>query len=374
MKTADLPRLTLTGGPRARGLAHGEALGTRIAELLERWGDMLEASFGLQRARYVERFVAETRYEATTRRVAPSVLTEVAAIAEAAGVDYASLFAFQHVNEEFDLAPRFAGADKEGEACSTIAVGPTGDRPALIGQNLDLSEYLDGFQILFRYDCDQSAGEILALSVPGMIALNGLNSFGFAICDNALVQLRPDPDGVPIYALYRLLLESRSLSDARRLIGMTPHAAGLNWVIGDPDGVAMIERSGRAAVDYRPGAVNAIAYHTNHPLASTDWSEQEFQEKRPQPPRSSYLRLAALHQRLAPCADQNLTIEAIKAALSSRDDPGYPISRGGGANQEDLAIGFTLASSIFELGRANPRWHLAAGPGHRTDYDVFDFA
>jgi hypothetical protein len=84
--------------------------------------------------------------------------------------------------------------------------------------------------------------------------------------------------------------------------------------------------------------------------------------------------LAALHQRLGACAGEALTVDGIKAALGSRDDPDYPVSRGGGHNDDDQAIGFTLASSVFELDRTHPRWHLAAGPGHCTEYDVFDFA
>jgi hypothetical protein len=243
-----------------------------------------------------------------------------------------------------------------------------------VAQNLDLAQYLDGLQVLLRGPCDQSDGEILALSVPGMISLNGMNSHGFAICDNTLTQLRTDPDGLPIYVLYRLLLESRSLAEARRMVERTPHAVGLNWVMGDPDGVAMIERSAGEAVHYGPGPSDALAYHTNHPLICADWGNTFAADgpQRPRPARSSYLRMAALHQRLH-AMDEAPGIEDLKAVLASRDDPDYPVSRGGGANQEDQQIGFTLACNIFELRRGDPRWHLAAGPPHRTAFRTFGF-
>lgn len=374
MDTAALKVLRLRGEPRERGRQHGEALRAPIAELLERWGDTLERGYGVDRRQYVELFLSRTAYEAATARLAPRVLDEVKGIAEGAGVSYRDLFAFQHVNEEFEFAPLFAREAPAGEACSTIAVAPLGDRPGLIAQNLDLAQFLDGFQIMLRGPCDLSDGEILALSVPGMISLNGMNSHGFAVCDNTLVQLRTDPNGLPIYVLYRLLLESRSLDEAVALVEQTPHAVGLNWVMGDPDGVTMIERSAGQAVRYGPVDPDRPAYHTNHPLTCADWGAafQPGSPERPRPSRSTYLRLAALHQRLhAPGAD--LTIDGLKAVLASQDDPDYPVSRGGGANQEDQQIGFTLACNIFELRHGDPRWHLAAGPPHSHAFRVFRF-
>lgn len=374
MDTAALNVLRLEGGPRHRGRQHGETLRPRIAELLERWGDTLERGYGVDRRRYVELFLSRTAYEATTARLAPGVLEEVMGIAEGAQVSYRDLLAFQHVNEEFEFAPLFAREAPAGEACSTIAVAPLGDRPSLIAQNLDLAQYLDGFQILLRGPCDHSDGEILVLSVPGMISLMGMNSHGFAVCDNTLVQLRTDPGGLPIYALYRLLLESRSLEEALILVDGTPHAVGLNWVMGDPGGVVMVERSAGEAVRYGPHDPGRPAYHTNHPLRCTDWGAafQPGAPERPRPARSSYLRLAALHQRLhAPGAD--LSIDGLRAILASRDDPDYPVSRGGGANQEDQQIGFTLACNLFELRRGDPRWHLAAGPPHSHAFRTFSF-
>jgi len=374
MDTAALNVLRLHGGPRDRGRQHGETLRPRIAELLERWGDTLEGGYGVDRRRYVDLFLSRTAYEATTARLAPEVLEEVTGIAEGAGVSYRDLLTFQHVNEEFEFAPLFAREAPAGEACSTIAVAPLGGRPSLIAQNLDLAQFLDGFQILLRGPCDRSDGEILVLSVPGMVSLMGMNSHAFAVCDNTLVQLRTDPGGLPIYALYRLLLESRSLDEALTLVETTPHAVGLNWVMGDPDGVVMVERSAGEAVRYGPFDPQRPAYHTNHPLTCADWGPafRPGAPDRPRPSRSTYLRLAALHQRLhAPGAD--VSLDGLKAVLSSQDDPDYPVSRGGGANQEDQQIGFTLACNLFELRRGEPRWSLAAGPPHSHAFRTFSF-
>lgn len=374
METAKLETLRLDGLPRTRGRAHGETLRSAIAELLETWGDNLEQIHRVDRRRYVELLFARSGYIAALAKHAPSVLDEVLGIAEGAGADFPTLLAFQHVNEEFDAAPAFAKEAGWGEACTTIAVDPTADRPALLAQNLDLAEYLDGFQIMLRTPCDRSDGEIMTLSVPGMISLNGMNSFGFAVCDNTLGQLRTNADGVPIFAIYRLLLESRTLGEAQSLVQRIPHAVGLNWVMGDPRGVCMIERSAYEAVLHTPLSP-APAFHTNHPLTCNDWRE-EFRgdpSSRPRPARSTYLRLAAVHQRLQGRAAADLGIGELKNILSSQDDADYPVSRGGGANQDDQHIGFTLACNIFELAPDAPRWHIASGPPHRTAFKTLSF-
>jgi hypothetical protein len=70
--------------------------------------------------------------------------------------------------------------------------------------------------------------------------------------------------------------------------------------------------------------------------------------------------------------EDDLSIEAIKAILASRDDPDYPVSRGGGRNDEDQQIGFTLACCIFELSAERPRLHIASGPAHNHQFRTFD--
>ncbi|HEX4195875.1 MAG TPA: C45 family peptidase [Caulobacteraceae bacterium] len=371
MDTSKLSVVSLEGGPRQRGLQHGEVLRSEIAALLDRWAEALDRVYGLSRELYVRRFFAETGFEAALRRHTPAVLDEITAIAEAAAVPYETLLAFQHVNEEFWLAlPRETPA--VAEACSTIALGPGPARPTLVGQNLDLDQYLDGFQVMLRYRCDESDGQIMALSVPGMISLNGMNSFGFAVCDNALTQLSADVAGVPIFAIYRSLLESKSLDEAVERLGRYPHASGLNWVMGDPAGVAMLECSTRQIARYGPSDPALPIYHTNHPLKSRDLAlaHRESAGQR-RPTRSTYLRFAALHERIGGLEDE-LSVEAIKAILASRDDPDYPVSRGGGRNEEDQQIGFTLACCIFELSAEHPRLHIAAGPPHDHDFRIFD--
>ena len=365
MKTEALVVLALEGGPAARGHQHGEMLAPRIHELLDRWDEGLQRVYRINRARYVERFYAETKFEQALQTYAPTLLEEIAAIARSANADYRTLLAWQHINEEFWLALP-PPAVPQGEACSTLALGPTGLQPALIGQNLDLDHYLDGYQILLRYHCDNSDGRILAPSVPGMISLNGMNSHGFAVCDNALTKLRADVAGVPIFAIYRLLLESRSLAEAVTTIERLPHASGLNWVMGDPRGVGMYERSAGAVVKYGPDDPALPVYHTNHPLKNCD----VVGEAGRRPGRSTYLRFAALHERIS-LLDKPLDIPAIKAILRGQDDPDYPVSRAGGRNEEDEAIGFTLASCIFELDATEPRLHVASGPPHLCNFRTF---
>ena len=364
MNTEALEVIALGGGPAARGRQHGETLRPRIHELLERWDESLSRVYKTRRTRYVERFFVETRFLRALQTYAPGILDEVKGIADGARCDYHTLLAWQHINEAFWLALPSA---PQGEACSTIALGPKDRMPSLIGQNLDLDIYLDGYQILLSHPCDRSEGRILATSVPGMISLNGMNSHGFAVCDNALVTLRADVAGVPIFAIYRLLLESRSLEEALTIIEKLPHASGLNWVMGDSDGVVMIERSAGRFVKFGPDDPARPIYHTNHPLRNDDVAK-DMPKARPN--RSTNLRLAALDQRLRGL-ERPLTVDLIKGILAGRDDPDYPVSRCGGSNENDENIGFTFASCIFELDAARPRLHIASGPPHLCDFRTF---
>lgn len=364
MKTESLDVIALEGGPAARGRQHGEMLRPKIHALLDRWDESLARVYKTRRARYVERFFAETKFHQALKAHAPAILEEIEAIAKGAACDYHTLLAWQHINEEFWLA---LPSSPTGEACSTIALGPKDKSPSLIGQNLDLDMYLDGYQVLLHHKCDRSDGRILATSVPGMISLNGMNSYGFAVCDNALVGLRADVAGVPIFAIYRLLLESRSLKEALAIVETLPHASGLNWVMGDPMAVVMVERSAGRAVKFGPDDPARVIYHTNHPLKNDDVARLLPKVR---PNRSTNLRFAALDQRLRGL-EESLTVELIKSVLAGRDDPDYPVSRCGGSNENDENIGYTLASCIFELDAARPRLHIAAGPPHLCEFRTF---
>jgi hypothetical protein len=116
-------------------------------------------------------------------------------------------------------------------------------------------------------------------------------------------------------------------------------------------------------------------FHTNHPLRSSNLTPDRLgswaQAFRARPSRSSYLRLAALQERLSGLRG-TLTMDQIKTILSSRDDPDYPVSRGGGLSGDDIAIGFTLACCIFELSAERAKLHIASGPPDRTAFRTFD--
>jgi hypothetical protein len=179
---------------------------------------------------------------------------------------------------------------------------------------------------------------------------------------------------VPAFAIYRRLLEVRNLEQAKGVLSECPHASGLNWVMGDPARVCMFEASAGAVVPHAPDDPAKPIFHTNHPLRSTDLTPGRLQSwdmpSRARPSRSSYLRLAALQERLSGLRG-TLTMDEIKTILASRDDPDYPVSRGGGLSGDDIPIGFTVACCIFELRADAPRLHIAPGPPDRTPFKTF---
>ena len=62
MKEKKLRLLTLTGGPRERGLNHGEEMREEIARHLELWREDLAKDTGMSPADYLDKFYAETDF------------------------------------------------------------------------------------------------------------------------------------------------------------------------------------------------------------------------------------------------------------------------------------------------------------------------
>jgi hypothetical protein len=366
MKTDALPRIPLEGAPHERGRMHGEMLRNEIAALLDLWDQYLCDHASVRRSEYVASLISRTSLVKSVATHASAALEEVQGIAEGAHQPFEVVFAFQCVNEEFWFAPSLRGRG-HGEACSTIVCPARTGRPSLVAQNLDLAAYLDGWQTLFQIPCANGVGEILALSVPGMISLNGMNSRGLAVCDNALNGLRRDPDGLPVFAFYRLLLEAPDVCSALHIIERHPSASGINWVIGDPNQVAMIERSAGEAVVQQAGPGAPPLFHTNQPLHN---AERANEADLVRPTRSSKERFLCLSQRMGERTD--LESDDLIQMLSAQDNIDYPVSRTGVSSDDD-EIGFTLASSVFELSPDGPVWRLAPGPPHMTAFRAYTF-
>jgi hypothetical protein len=118
-------------------------------------------------------------------------------------------------------------------------------------------------------------------------------------------------------------------------------------------------------------------WHTNHPLASTDyqpWFPAALESGEVMPflsnSRARYESLA--RQLQGPLRATRL--ETAPAVLSARDDARHPICGAGDADEFYAQVGlYTFASTVAILS-GEPEFHVAPGPGDRTPYQRFTFS
>ena len=200
----------------------------------------------------------------------------------------------------------------------------------MIAQNLDLAQYPGRLSDPAADAVRQVEGEIMMLSVPGMISLNGMKSFGFAVCDNTLGQLRTSIRG-DCQSSRSTGCSSKAAHWRRRAPdGATPHAVGLNWVMGDPDGGRMIERSGGASSRAaRRRATRCFSHQSPADLHGLGRRHSPGAPHRPRPSRSILSAACRPASAAAGRAASDIGIEELKAS-SPRGRSDYPVSRGGG--------------------------------------------
>ena len=331
-----IPELTLSGPPRDRGRQHGEELRGLIAGAVDAWFEDL-ASRTEPRAFVAE--VAASGLLAAAEAHAPDLVAEVAGIAEGAGQEFETMFAWQLIDECWwyldDLEAEGAARRSGRERCSALAVNHAGQ--GFVAQTQDLYRHCDGTQVMLRYR-DPSGLEVLVPSLAGLLALNGVNSAGVAVCITTLSQLAHGPGGVASGLLVPMLLRCTSIDEALAVLRKVPIASGNSFVIGTRHRSVAVEVSSEAM---RVVADGERALHTNHTLAlEAVHTFRRFEH--------SVQRLAQLDQQVRPA----LTLDDLASVYSS------------GAVCQSRATDSALMSvgtMIFELDD-EPACHYAPGP------------
>src|SRR4029079_11920968 len=96
----------------------------------------------------------------------PELLEEVRGIAEAAGVSFERVLAYNLMDEEW----WYSQAGDNGHACSLVAVAGGEGRGALLTQNMDLPEVMDGGQTILRSTAPDGSSSVV-LTAAGLIGL-----------------------------------------------------------------------------------------------------------------------------------------------------------------------------------------------------------
>jgi isopenicillin-N N-acyltransferase like protein len=366
MTTLTEPRtLLLTGSPRERGLAHGEALRPTILSGMARWKDAIQATVGIAIDDYLDDFTARTNFLPAIERWAPHLLEEVRGIGEGAGISFRDAYAYQLMDEEWLFRTDLIRSLQPLEHCSMVGLFG-GGTPSILAQNMDLPKYYDDTQALLRMRDDSRDLESLVFTAAGIIGTTGLNSRSIGICCNTLAQLTHASYGLPVGFIVRRVLESVTLDDASAFVREVEHASGQNYAIGGPDRVVDFECSAHKVVPFSVG--NTHVYHTNHPLANDD---RRSRASKPGPatagdPADTRSPMSNSEQRFAYLEETvggptpPRTAAEVKALLSTCR---VPINVG----RARAGDGMTLGSLVMELA-GPPVLHYAPGPPAETAY------
>jgi isopenicillin-N N-acyltransferase like protein len=355
----------ISGSPRERGRAHGEALRELIRARDARWCEQIETGCAMPADRFIQRFLAETRFLPAIQRWTPGLLDEALGIAEGADLPYERILACQLMDEEWWWSEPL----QQRHHCSGFAALHRGG--AVAGQNMDLGAWMDGFQALLHIRDRALDLDSYVLTCAGMIGLCGMNSAGLGLCVNTLLDLNHRGDGLPVAFVTRGLLEHRSLAEAAAFLNAVPHASGQNFILAEPGALADFECSAAGAVRLSPTAPGRI-WHTNHALASADLDPAHGGSGWADSARNSRARLAAVERRIAD-PERPIDLALARSTLASKDDARDPVSRLKRRADGTPVETFTFASVIWELG-SEPVAHVAPGAPCSHDYRSFRFA
>jgi hypothetical protein len=367
--------LVLEGSPRERGRIHGETLRGKIREMIGLWKENIHADLGMDPDLFLEQLTAETNFLPAIKKWTPDLLEEVEGIAEGAGVDFNTIYARQLSDEEpwFRLEKKLGKSWGHPENCSAIGANAQGPLPALAAQNMDTPAYYNGFQILLHINYQDSPLEVFMFTIAGKINLAGMNNAPVGICCNTVLPLDYARDGLPEDFLVRGVLAQPSLEDALAFMRRVKHASGQNYVIGGRERVLSLECSANKIAEYIPYPGANRVYHTNHPLVNDDLGiYQQRIALLPQEEQGAWRDSTGVRtnthdrfdvlQRHFGNPDEPVTIEKIKAVLSSHDAPV--------CHHSDKKI--SLGCLIMELAE-KPKLHLAPGPPCSTPFQTHTF-
>lgn len=376
MPPESLPIIALQGAPFERGLQHGRLLGADIERIVRAWTNHVAGGQLSPSANYLTDFRAQTDYRRAFLAQAPHLIEEIEGIAEGAGQPFESIFDLQLLDEEWTFRNRTRGfAPNHPHHCSAMAAH-SDSGGVIVAQNFDGANWMEGYQrILYHYD-PSSGLDALIFSLPGMLALNGVNRRGVAVCVNSLVQLDSNPHGLPVVGVIRSVLEASSHGEAAAKIAELRHASGQNYIVGDPSTFGGYETSGRSVTPISLAASQRTLCHTNHPLASKDdhafaaLSATLSEAQRRDRAANSLARLATLEHAFANA--DHVNVEAVQRALASRANDAHPLSRELTHQAVRGVIDYTVGCTIFELGD-RPVAHIAAGPPSNTEFITIQF-
>jgi len=357
----DFSWLVLDGKtPYARGLQHGTALRSQIEQGVRAWREWIKRIASIEADSVVQGFLSSTGHLAAAKARAPDLVAELQGIADGAGLDLGSVFAYGAPDAMIAyLTERMPELDRGacGNHSTAVALGPAEGRHALIALSHEPPPYVDGLQTVLHIKAPGAEFQVLLFTWAGMLGVSGVNQRGVAVVRNALPGAG-SPGGLPTAMIQRRILAAKDLDGALAVLHELPGVASVNYVLADPDRVVDVEKTAEGVVLTEPTDAQPFLAHTNHALAS----EAPSDDRDPGETRARLASAVAFLQ----AHEAGVTVETLEELLATR-----PI-----CVEQDNGSARTRLCAVIELDPANPRMYLTAGPPRQARYRefrLFDF-
>ena len=352
----NLRYLVLEGTPYERGVQHGTKLKKEIHELIEDWKTDIQQTYQSDPEIFISEFTKKTDFISSIKKHTPEILEELKGIADGAGIDFNTMYAFQLVDEFWVIGPELSQ-----NRCTSFGVKKSHQNPTYTAQTLDIP-FFHGYQTLIHIKDPKNDMETFLLTFPGFVGANGMNDRPVSVCVNAITQLDHSYDGLPVAFVIRGILERETYHDAVKFINDITHGAPQNYLIGGIDHVSSFECSQDKVAEFIPFEGANYTYHTNHPLSNDNYGRRlinylksqgkTLQEYMPRCPRFEWLH-ENYHDN-----SRTFTVDELKFIFSHR-----------GCNINNRS---TFSCTIMVLSE-HPELHITGGRPDEVPFLLFRF-
>jgi isopenicillin-N N-acyltransferase-like protein len=362
MPARNIPLIEVSGGPRERGLAYGEAARELIHASRAYYQEAFRFASGLDWADACDRARA---WRAPVAAADPDLLTEVDAVAEGAGLRPDELLA---LNARGEIVRNADSGFAPAEGCSSFALLPeaTGDGHVYCGQNWDWRQGVAQTTVLLRIVQPPKPTVVMQVEA-GQIGRQGVNSAGIALNANGLDGAFGTPTGLPQPFLRRLILDAPNLRGALGVPFDVHQHIATNLLITHRDGVAVDLET--TPVTHRWGyPVDGVLVHANHYQYGVP--PEIARGYRPSAPDSLY-RVPVIERGLAGVRAATGSAEVRKVVQETMSDhTGYPhaVCEHPDPGQPAVRRGQTVMSSLIDLTAGEYR--VLSGNPCQDDYTL----
>lgn len=265
---SNLPILHLNGTPYENGFQHGAIMKNRIIKLIGLWKKNIEDNYQISADEFIKMFLDSTDYIPAIKKWTPDLLEEIKGISAGSGIDFNIIFAFQ-LTDEIWTNTRLISIPHH---CTSVGINnyKKDGSSNYIAQNIDITPFYHGFEILLDIQEKGSNSRKLVTTFVGYIGANGLNK-NIGITENTLSDLKSSLNGLPVCCIARGVLEKISFEAAVKFIKAIKHASGQNYIIGSKHDIISLECASDLITEYWPDTTKNYTFHANRPLTNNSY-------------------------------------------------------------------------------------------------------